>query len=51
MKISVIIPTHNRFDILQKCLLALEKQTLDHSFFEVLIGDDGSTDETEKALP
>lgn len=43
-KISVIIPTYNRSDILKRTLQALSKQTLDPSFYEVIVIDDGSTD-------
>lgn len=48
MKISVIIPTFNRLDILVKCLKALEAQTIHFNEFEVIVIDDGSTDGTEK---
>jgi len=45
---SVVIPTYNRLPILQKCLLALEKQTLTPNTqitgYEIVIVDDGSTD-------
>jgi len=44
--ISVIIPTYNRADMLMKTLAALEKQTLPLSSFEVIVVDDGSTDDT-----
>jgi GT2 family glycosyltransferase len=44
--ISVIIPTHNRVHTLKKVLHALEGQTLDKNSFEVIVVDDGSTDET-----
>jgi glycosyltransferase involved in cell wall biosynthesis len=47
---SVVIPTYNRLPILQKCLRALESQQLrdDHVIkgYEVVLVDDGSTDET-----
>ncbi len=45
---SVVIPTYNRRPILEKCLLALEKQVLSSDLigFEILIVDDGSTDGT-----
>jgi len=45
---SVIIPTYNRWKILQETLSALERQTWRD--FEVLIVDDGSTDETSEQL-
>jgi glycosyltransferase involved in cell wall biosynthesis len=45
-KVSVIIPTFNRLDILPETLAALERQDVQKGFFEVLIIDDGSTDTT-----
>ena len=48
MLISVVIPTYNRLPILRKCLDALENQILNNEIqnFEIVIVDDGSTDET-----
>jgi glycosyltransferase involved in cell wall biosynthesis len=48
MFLSVVIPTYNRLPILQKCLQALEQQRLEApiSAYEVVLVDDGSTDET-----
>jgi glycosyltransferase involved in cell wall biosynthesis len=46
---SIVIPTYNRLPILQKCLRALEIQTLDTqivSEYEIIVVDDGSTDGT-----
>ena len=43
-KISVIIPTHNRIDLLLRALQSVQKQTL--SATEVIVIDDGSTDNT-----
>ena len=46
MKLSVIIPTHNRAEILKICLEKLiAQQGVD---FEVIVVDDGSTDNTEE---
>lgn len=45
-KISVIIPTRNRWQTLARCLRALSEQTLPLEEFEVILIDDGSTDET-----
>jgi glycosyltransferase involved in cell wall biosynthesis len=50
LRISVVIPTYNRRDILLKCLEVLSSQSMDSSFFEVLVCDDGSTDGTYEAL-
>ena len=45
-KISVIIPTFNRLDILKKTLSAYNNQTLNSKLFQMIIVDDGSTDQT-----
>ncbi len=55
-QISVVIPTYNRKKTLQLCLAALAFQTLPGACFEVIVVDDGSTDDTEtfcrtKAFP
>ncbi len=44
--ISVIIPTHNRRATLERCLQALGAQTLPPDAFEVIVVDDGSSDDT-----
>lgn len=46
---SVVVPTYNRLPILQKCLAALEKQTITEPY-EVLVIDDGSSDGTVEFL-
>jgi glycosyltransferase involved in cell wall biosynthesis len=45
---SVIIPTYNRQAVLKECLEALARQTVRLEMFEVIVVDDGSTDETEQ---
>ena len=48
MKLSVIIPTHNRADILELCLNKITRQQgVD---FEVIVVDDGSTDHTPQVV-
>ena len=44
--LTVIIPTYNRAEILQKCLKALVGQTYPVSGFEIVVVDDGSSDRT-----
>lgn len=50
MKLSIIIPTHNRLEQLKKVLQGLEKQTWPCNEFEVLVVSDGSTDGTDGFL-
>lgn len=45
---SVIIPTYNRADLLQRCLNALVMQT--YKNFEVIVCDDGSTDNSKEIV-
>lgn len=48
--ISLIIPTYNRVNELIRTLKALEEQTLPKQQFEVIIIDDGSTDNTADSV-
>ncbi|MEK9160305.1 MAG: glycosyltransferase family 2 protein [Patescibacteria group bacterium] len=48
--LSVIIPTYNRANVLEKCLRALQSQSLAKESFEVLVVDDGSSDFTPELL-
>lgn len=47
-EISTILCTHNRAKFLRKCLQSLYLQTLHRDRHEVIVVDNGSTDETEK---
>lgn len=49
-QISVIIPTFNRSEVLAKTLLHLNNQTLNHDDFEIIVVDDGSTDQTTSVV-
>lgn len=45
--LSVIIPTRNRSDLLRNLLIFLKHQTLSPDEFEILVIDNGSTDDTK----
>ncbi|MFW5941181.1 MAG: sugar transferase [Chloroflexota bacterium] len=44
--ISVVVPAHNAAATIERCMSALQRQTVDGACFEVIVVDDGSTDET-----
>lgn len=46
IEVSVIIPTYNRMQLLENTLITLCNQSLKKEKFEVIIVDDGSTDNT-----
>ena len=48
MKLSIIIPTYNREEYIKRCLESALNQT--YKDIEVIIVDDGSTDNTEKII-
>ena len=48
MKISVIIPTYNESNAIGECIASLAKQT--YHDFEIIVVDDGSTDETPEKI-
>ncbi len=48
--VSVITPTFNRASELELLINSIQNQTFDHSKYEMIIADDGSTDETDKLL-
>ncbi|MFA8342134.1 MAG: glycosyltransferase family 2 protein [Rhodothermaceae bacterium] len=47
---SVIVPTFDRSEEIQELLASLTTQTLPENEFEILIVDDGSTDDTESVI-
>ncbi|MFC1680209.1 glycosyltransferase [Pseudomonadota bacterium] len=48
ISLSVILPTRNRSELLQRALLSLADQTLPSGEFEVIVVDNGSTDDTKE---
>ena len=49
-EISIIVPTYNRSASLLHTLTALSLQTMDKSRYEVIVVDDGSTDNTQQCV-
>ncbi|MDI6704266.1 MAG: glycosyltransferase family A protein [bacterium] len=50
LTLSVIIPTYNRKEVLERSLSALFDQTYPKADYEIIIINDGSTDGTEKLI-
>jgi len=48
--ISVIVPTYKRPELLNRCLTALFMQTMDASRYEIVVVDDGPTDDTRQVV-
>ena len=46
MDFSIIIPAYQAAAVLPKCLNALHRQSIDRSRYEIIVVDDGSTDNT-----
>jgi GT2 family glycosyltransferase/peptidoglycan/xylan/chitin deacetylase (PgdA/CDA1 family) len=49
-ELSVIVATHNRRELLVRCLQSLSAQDADPARFEVIVADDGSSDGTAAAV-
>ncbi|MGL5646436.1 MAG: glycosyltransferase [Clostridium sp.] len=49
-KATIIVPTYNRCELLRKTLRSIEKQKYNLEEIEIIIVDDGSTDETRKMI-
>ena len=47
---SVVIPTYNRREMLERCLEALARQSADAGSFEAIVVDDGSSDGTTEMV-
>ena len=44
-RVSVVIPTYRRPDLLERCLAAVQAQTLAAAQYEIIVCDDGPSDE------
>src|SRR5438067_9685524 len=49
-ELSVLIATHDRRELLERCLRALGEQTQDPASFEVIVAADGSTESAKAAV-
>jgi glycosyltransferase involved in cell wall biosynthesis len=49
-EVSVIVPTYDRREMLERCLEALARQSADPGSFEVIVVDDGSSDGTTEMV-
>ena len=45
--LSIVIPTYNRAKSLKSCLISIEQQKVDKNCYEVIVVDNGSTDNTK----
>jgi glycosyltransferase involved in cell wall biosynthesis len=50
ISISVVIPTFHRDRLLDRCLSALVNQTLDPCLYEIIVIDDGSSEDTRSMV-
>ena len=50
MRLTVVVPTYNRSDLLGRALRGLLDQTASPSDYEIVVVDDGSTDDTSSVL-
>lgn len=46
LRISVVVPTYRRPDLLERCLTELTSQDLDRDSFEIVVADDGPGEKT-----
>ncbi len=49
-RLSVVVPTYNRCDLLRKTLSSLVRQKMSADDFEVVVSDDGSSDDTSSVV-
>ena len=50
MKLSIIIPAYNCENYIEQCILSLQNQDLDSETYEIIVINDGSSDNTLKLL-
>lgn len=50
MRVSVVVPTHNRPDLLDRCLTALAEQDFDPDEYEIIVADDAASEATRQRV-
>ncbi len=50
IRVSVVVPTFKRPELLSRCLAALSQQDFDPTAYEVIIADDAASDETKQLV-
>ncbi|MGI0486674.1 glycosyltransferase family 2 protein [Pantanalinema rosaneae CENA516] len=50
IQVSVIVPTCNRLELLNRCLAALVEQTFDPSAYEIIVVDDAASQATQRLV-
>ena len=50
IRVSVVVPTYRRPDLLDRCLAALAAQDLDPAAFEVIVADDAASEATRRQV-
>ncbi len=50
MRVSVVVPTFQRPDMLDRCLAALTAQDLDPADYEIVVADDSASDATRRQV-
>ncbi len=46
---SVVVPTRDRYQMLERCLVALSEQTCERHLYEILVVDDANSECTRAA--
>jgi glycosyltransferase involved in cell wall biosynthesis len=49
-KLSIIIPAYNVEDYIEKCITSIAEQEVDNEFYEIIIVNDGSTDNSRERI-
>jgi cellulose synthase/poly-beta-1,6-N-acetylglucosamine synthase-like glycosyltransferase len=50
LKVSIIVPAYNAEKTIQRCLDSLLSQTFSKEYFEIIVVDDGSLDNTQRII-